>query len=464
VAQSQLAHEPMLPERPRSSGAPRLKTGWPLYLLFGGLFVWWILGLSGFVQAIFALPLLFTLLIRGRVRIPKGFVLWFLFLGLMLISATQLHDLPNLESWLWRATIYLGATVMFLFVFNTPREQLPAKKLVNLLAAFWVLAVVGGILGMVFPNHSFNSLMEALLPQRLLANAFVKALVIPSTTGGNTFAGTHIFRVKAPFIYTNQWGSAFALSLPFAFAVITQTRNKATRNIFIALLILSILPLVFSLDRGSWISAGLGSIYGVFRLSSGRGRTARMAKAARSLLVAGVLVLGLVLLSPLGSLILLRANNGYGDQHRQLLYSSSLTLAARSPIFGFGAPVSLSVLNPSAPPGPSIGTHGTLWTLMISNGIPAIVFFLTWFLYAFWKTRRRLPSTGGRDADAYLWCHVVIFTAIVQFPYYELLPWGLPIVMIAAAMALRERAPLTPLNPVSPVRPGTSTALARSGA
>jgi polysaccharide biosynthesis protein PslJ len=454
----------MLPERPRSSGAPRLKTGWPLYLLFGGLFVWWILGLSGFVQAIFALPLLFTLLIRGRVRIPKGFVLWFLFLGLMLISATQLHDLPNLESWLWRATIYLGATVMFLFVFNTPREQLPAKKLVNLLAAFWVLAVVGGILGMVFPNHSFNSLMEALLPQRLLANAFVKALVIPSTTGGNTFAGTHIFRVKAPFIYTNQWGSAFALSLPFAFAVITQTRNKATRNIFIALLILSILPLVFSLDRGSWISAGLGSIYGVFRLSSGRGRTARMAKAARSLLVAGVLVLGLVLLSPLGSLILLRANNGYGDQHRQLLYSSSLTLAARSPIFGFGAPVSLSVLNPSAPPGPSIGTHGTLWTLMISNGIPAIVFFLTWFLYAFWKTRRRLPSTGGRDADAYLWCHVVIFTAIVQFPYYELLPWGLPIVMIAAAMALRERAPLTPLNPVSPVRPGTSTALARSGA
>jgi hypothetical protein len=189
-----------------------------------------------------------------------------------------------------------------------------------------------------------------------------------------------------------------------------------------------------------------------------------MAKAARSLLVAGVLVLGLVLLSPLGSLILLRANNGYGDEHRQLLYSSSLTLAARSPIFGFGAPVSLSVLNPSAPPGPSIGTHGTLWTLMISNGIPAIVFFLTWFLYVFWKTRRRLPPTGGRDADAYLWCHVVIFTALVQFPYYELLPWGLPIVMIAAAMALRERAPLFPPNGVTPVRPGTSTALARSGA
>ena len=71
-----------------------------------------------------------------------------------------------------------------------------------------------------------------------------------------------------------------------------------------------------------------------------------------------------------------------------------------------------------------------------------MAFFGLWFLFAWAQTRKRVPSTGGRNAEAHFWFHVVIFTAIIQLPYYELLPWGLPIVMIAAAAALRERAPL----------------------
>jgi hypothetical protein len=413
--------------------------------MFGGLFVWWILGLSGFVQALFAIPMLVALVMRGRVRMPKGFFLWLAFLGWMLASASGLSDLSNVESWGWRATIYIGSTFMFLFVYNLPRPLLTGKRVMNILAAFWVLTVIGGVLGMLYPNHTFHSLMESILPQRILSNGFVKALVIPETTGGKTFPTTHIYRVKAPFIYTNQWGSAFALTLPFAFAVITQTRRKFVRNIFIGLLILAIAPLVFSLDRGSWLSAGIGATYGIFRLSGAKGRTARMAKAARSMVLAGLVIGVLVLISPLGSLILLRLNNGYGDQHRLTLYSSSLTLVSRSPLLGYGAPVSLSTINPAAPPGPSIGTHGTLWTILVSNGIPAFTFFALWFLYVFFKTYRRIPATGGRDPDAYFWCHVAILTAIVQFPYYELLPWGLPIAMVAAAVAFRERAPLTPI-------------------
>jgi O-antigen ligase len=176
-----------------------------------------------------------------------------------------------------------------------------------------------------------------------------------------------------------------------------------------------------------------------------------MAKAAQALLFTGVVTAALVLVSPLGGYILTRLNSGYGDTHRQLLYSSSLTLIRRSPIIGFGSPVSLNVLNPAAPPGPSIGTHGTFWTVLVSNGIPAMVFFGLWMLYALFKTGKRISATGGRDPEASFWCHVVIFTAIIQLPYYELLPWGLPIVMIAAATALRERKPLYPASAAGPV-------------
>jgi hypothetical protein len=445
---------PVLPGYVRGSRTgPHLPLGWPLYFLFGGLFVWWFLGVSGFVQAMFAVPLLLALVFRFRgVAMPRAFWYWLMFLLFMFASASQLSGLDNALSWSWRMSIYVGSTIMFLFVYNTPRQVLPARKIMNVLAAFWVLAVIGGLLGMALPNHTFHSLMQSVMPGKLQANAFVRALIAPSTTGGNSFPGLGIFRVKAPFIYTNQWGSAFALTLPFAFAVITQARRSLTRVTFIGLLILAIVPLVFSLDRGSWLSAAAGSAYGISRLAaSGRGRSRRMAKAARALLLTGVLAAALVLISPLGGYVLTRLNAGYGDTHRQLLYSSSLTLIKRSPILGFGSPVSLNVLNPAAPPGPSIGTHGSIWTVMVSNGIPALIFFGLWFLYAFLKTFRRISSAGGRDPEAHFWCHVVIFTAIIQLPYYELLPWGLPIVMIAAATALRERRPLTPLPPAQPL-------------
>jgi hypothetical protein len=451
---------------PVSKRGPRLREGWAVVLLFGGLFVWWILGLSGFVQAIFAVPMFFALFMRYRgVAFPRRFWLWFLFLAFMIASGSQIHDVQNALSWGWRASVYIGSTIMFLYVYNTPREKLPARRIMNVLAAFWVLTVVGGLLGMALPNHTFHSLMQSIMPGSLQSNAFVKALIIPETTGGKTFPGLGFYRVKAPFIYTNQWGSAFALTLPFAFAYLTQTRNSLHRLLFIGLLVLAVVPLVFSLDRGSWLSAGVGASYGIFRLAkhSGGQRTQRMARTAKQLLFAGVVAAVLVMVSPLGGYILTRLNAGYGDQHRQILYSSSLTLVARQPILGYGAPVSLSVLNPAAPPGPSVGTHGTLWTILVSNGVPAFAFFALWLLYAFFRTYRRIPATGGRDADAYFWCHVVVLTALSQLPYYELLPWGLPIVMIALATALRERRvappPVPSLEPPEPalVRPAVRT-------
>jgi hypothetical protein len=33
---------------------------------------------------------------------------------------------------------------------------------------------------------------------------------------------------------------------------------------------------------------------------------------------------------------------------------------------------------------------------------------------------------------------VTIFIALIQMPYYDLLPWGLAIAMVAAALAWRE--------------------------
>jgi polysaccharide biosynthesis protein PslJ len=418
----------------------RLPPGWPLYVLFGGLFVWWFLGVSGVIQAILAVAMLVALVMRGQVLMPRAFLFWLLFLGAMLLSATQIQDFPRAVAFAWRASLYVSGAVVFLYVFNTPREKLPAHRVMNVLAAFWVLTVVGGLVGMAFPRLTFDSLLGILLPEGLTSSEFVHALVTPSTTGGRAFTGTGIYRVKAPFIYTNQWGSAFALSLPFALAALGTMRSRLWRNAMVALLVASVVPLVFSLDRGSWLSAAAGVTYGVFRLARTRGRRGtRLARTLRTMIIGGVVVAGLILITPLGDLIIHRINRGYGDEHRQALYVSSLILIERSPLLGYGGTVALSAVNPSAPPGPSVGTHGQFWTVMISNGIPALFFFLGWFAVALFRTGRRMPDDGERDVNARFWCHVAIFTALVQMPYYELLPWGLFIVMAAAAVAWREQ-------------------------
>jgi hypothetical protein len=86
----------------------------------------------------------------------------------------------------------------------------------------------------------------------------------------------------------------------------------------------------------------------------------------------------------------------------------------------------------------SAGTHGQLWTIVVSQGLPGLLFFTAWLLWAWWRAKRRLPAGHPGDRVLRFWCEVTIFIALVQMPYYDLLPWGLAIAMVAAALAWRE--------------------------
>ena len=440
----------------------RLHPAWLIDVTFLGLFLWWALGISGFIQAVMAIPMVVALWARGRTRMPKIFLIWVFFLTWMMVTFVQVHHLSHVVSFTWRGGLYIAAGIMFLYVFNFSRETLPTRSVIKGMAIFFVLTVTGGVIGMLLPTLNFTTPFEKLLPASVVAgNRFVFDLVHASTASLNAFAGTSIHRPKAPFIYTNQWGSAYALSLPFAIAALMggEIRSKLWRRLLLALIVFSILPLVISLDRGSWLSVAASIGYATLRLAFGHNR--RWARVARGLIVAGIVIAAVVLLTPLWGIIKLRLANGYGDKTRALLYESSVQAVAASPIFGYGTPVSVTLVNPNAPlVGPSVGTHGQFWTVIVSHGIPGIVLFLGWWALAFLKTGRRLPDSSGRDANARFWAHVAILAGIVQMPYYELIPWGLFIMMVAAALALREAerdpAPAVPTI----MRPGRVPAIA----
>jgi O-antigen ligase len=147
--------------------------------------------------------------------------------------------------------------------------------------------------------------------------------------------------------------------------------------------------------------------------------------------VASMILGVLFFVTPLGEIVMTRLQNGYGDAHRAELYSESLTLVRSSPVLGYGAPVLIEG-NLSA------GTHGQLWTILVSQGVPGLLAFTGWLLWALWRSSRRLPPGHPGDPVVRFWCEVTIFVALIQMPYYDLLPWGLSIAMVAAAVAWRE--------------------------
>jgi O-antigen ligase len=409
-------------------GARKLPA-WPLYLLFVGFPLWWVLGLAGFVWIFLAVPMLLALA-RGRVRAPRGFGLWLGFLLWMVGSALKLDSSGRLIGFAFRAGLYLSATVLFLYVYNASRRTLPPRRVALIMTAFWVVVVAGGFLGLRFPEGHFSTPTQKLLPGSLVANEFVYDLVHPSFAQVNE-AGRVVPRPQAPFPYTNQWGASFALLLPFVLYALTQVRQGSRRGLIVLALFASLVPVFLSLNRGLWVSLGFGLLYAALRFAL-RGRLKALLAVLLLIAVAGQVAVAL----PLDKL--LNQTKQESNETRRGLYQASVEETLQSPLFGYGAP------RPSGDPyAPSVGTQGQLWMVLFSHGFPGLMLFLAWFIWAAWRTR-------SSETPVQLWTHTVLLIAIVQLPFYGMLPAAIHVVMVAAAVSLRESGARPPAVAASP--------------
>ncbi len=407
----------------RPSTTARRGRGSPWFgLMFLGFPIWWALGISAFIWPILAVPLAFSLLRRPTIRIPRGFWLWLLFLLWVAGSASQLDEGVRGIAWGYRAATYLAATVLFLYLYNEPRDRLSDRRVLLTLAAFWAYVALGGLLGVIAPRFEFQSPLERVLPSRLASNEFVHALVHPAAAQISTFLGYEAPRPKAPFEYTNDWGSAFALMTPLAIAAFPHVRSAGHRLGLLAILLASLVPVVMSLNRGLWLSLGVALLYALVRSAgNGRGRPALGIGFGLALIVIFTIA------SPLRDVIEARLQTPHSNQRREALYAETVNGALRSPILGFGAPRP-SEANPNLP---SVGTQGQVWLVLYSQGIPGALFFVGWYLAGYLRTLRRSSWTV-------FWCNVVALIALLQLPYYGHLAAQLQVIMVALALGLRS--------------------------
>jgi hypothetical protein len=404
----------------------RIPPGWPLYVLVLGYPVWWVLGLSSLIWVILAVPMAASLVLsRREIKLPRGFWMWILFLVWMLASGTRV---PGGTSWLvfgFRAFVYLSATVFLIYILNTAQAELPARRIVFLLATLWTFVLIGGFLGLAFPHVSFRSVAEAVLPQGLANVDYVSLLIHPRFAEVQNFIGYTIARPSAPFPYTNWWGGNLAALTPFVVLAALLARSRGMRLVCYFLVTLSIVPIVLSVNRGLWLSLGAGLLYAMVRLWL-RGNVAAGLAVLLGLSVAIVLVLGAPLLKE--TVVNRFAHPASAEGRSSVIAATIERVQQKSPLFGFGVPGEKEKRLSNLTVG---GTSGFIWLVLYTTGIPGALLFFLWIALVLLRSSRARTIIG-------FWGHVSILIVVVQMFYYEMLPVELHVLMIVVALVWRE--------------------------
>ncbi|HEV2885796.1 MAG TPA: O-antigen ligase family protein [Jatrophihabitans sp.] len=405
---------------------PRARTrelpAWPVYALFAGFPVWWLLGLGAFAVALIAIPMFLLLVQRRSVEVPPAFWLWIGFVVWACVAALELSSSSRLVGFSVRMANYIGSSIVFLYLYNG-RGRLSNRTVLRALVLFFAVVVAGGYLGMLAPHGSLSTPVQALLPLNIRNNEYVHALVHPSFAEVQRPYGSPrtFYRPSAPFPYTNSWGCNVALLVPLMVAAMMTLRRPSTRLAIAVLLAAACLPAFATLNRGMFLALGIVLTYASIRLAF-RGRLVPLS------MVIGAATVGAAVAVSAGVLARLQERVHYSGTNvgRQTIYREAFDGAVNSPIFGHGAP------QPSTTVDVSIGTQGQVWNVMFSYGFVALAFFLGWFglvVLQSWQARRQ--------AD--LWVHATLFVTFATFFFYGYDGIQLTVAMTAAALALRTR-------------------------
>lgn len=407
------AAEPRRPVRPPGRARPVRRTvaGWPLIVLLGGFPLWWVTGVISLITMACAVPMAIELVRRRPLRLPAGFVFWLLLLVWVVLSAGMLTqqapdtqhlslDGGTLLGLALRFGNYLSVTIVMLYIGNLRRDELPVSRVVKLLAWVFAVTVAGGLLGLLLPQLTFQSPLSYLLPRSLTSHGFVERLMTVTTAQQqDIFGDTRSVRPSAPYEFTNTWGYAYNLLLP-AFVVATLlARKRRMRVVGVVVLLLSMLPVVFSLNRGLWI--GLALSFGIFL--GHRIRTGGLLAATALSAAAAVALMG-VLLSPLGETVVQRLQTGHSDETRRTLNQAALNAALSSPLLGYGGNRETIGSGQSIAIGPTaacpqcgsrlIGSDGHFWLLLLQQGFPGVAFYMLFHGTVLWRYRRDMAAVG----------------------------------------------------------------------
>lgn len=382
--------------------------------------IWWALGLADLIWIVMAGPMA-LLLIRSRaVQAPRTYGLYLFFLVWVLFSATQLSGVGEAIGFAYRFCLYASAAVLVLYVYNA-RQRLTEHLVTSALTAYWFATVIGGYLALAFPAAVIRTPLAYLLPGGLVQNDLVNHMVIRRMTQWNPDSWLALDpRPSAPFLYTNNWGNVYSLLLPFVIAHLFHVRGTRRFWFYAAAIPLSLVPAFLTLNRGMFLGLGIAIVYIALRL-------VLMRSVQGVVAIGGLVLMGVAAftLLPTQERIENRTSESSTTEDRASLYRQAIETVPESPVFGHAVPQEPT--NPNLDP---VGTQGQFWMVLVSHGVGAVICFVGFFLLAFALSLRRHDVTG-------LAANTTLLVGTAELTYYGSLPYGLPILAVAAALALR---------------------------
>lgn len=423
---------------------------WPLTVPLIGLPIWWVLGVWQFMVLAMAIPMGIYLIRQRSIAVPRGFGLWLLWMvwlitGVLVLQVDAPSAVPGFNpnryvSFLFRYAWYAAATITSLYVVNT-RRVLSSQTIIRAVAWLFVWFTAGGMLGLFAPGIDSPSVLQSFLPDAVASNPFVNSLMRIRAAQVQDFLGPPIPRPSAPFFYTNQWGFATAISLPF-FVAAWWNRGWRWRLAAVVVLAAGLFAVVSSLNRGVWVAViaavGLAIVQTVLQ--------GRFKAIAVSIVVILATVVA-VLFSPLGEVVAARLDNGDSDEVRGNLAITAVESAASgSPVVGFGSTRDVEGTFSSIAGGatdlcprceaPPLGSHGQLWLVTFSAGFVGVLLYVGFIVSQFVRTVR-VRSSSAMAASASL------LLLVVTLPFYDSI--GIPILLGLLGVGLLARESRLPL-------------------
>ncbi|MFW2380833.1 MAG: hypothetical protein ACN4GZ_03670 [Acidimicrobiales bacterium] len=336
-------------EQRRSRVQRMVLPDWPIRAAFGLVPVYFLLGIAGFMWVILAVPMLAALLQKRDLVTFRGTAWWVFFLGAALLSAVNLDSAGRVAGWSLRYGYFVAALIFGIYMLNGGRT-LTVWTIVRSLTWLWVATVVGGYLAFLIGTVSYESPMFYLMPGPLLENDLINTLVTPGFADIQDIIGLELPRPRAPFPYTNTWGSMLALLTPFALISLSDSRVGIKPQLIRFMLIASVVPAVVSLNRGLWLSLGIGVGYVAIRL----GLLGSGGLLIRMMFGIGLLIL-ILLITPLGDLIVTRIDTGHSNEGRAELVVTALEGTASARSWAGGLPDPIVTVYPRSEPMASCG-------------------------------------------------------------------------------------------------------------
>lgn len=444
------AFDSWLPARRRGFFLKRIDEYWPLAAYFYLFPLWWVLGLSQVILFILAMPMLWQLIRHRDIRVPRGFGVYLVFLVWVVLGVAMLwvkapgtepkSGLGPLLGFGFRGAWYAAVTIACLYVLNADRVRLSATRVIRMVAYLFVITTAGGVLGITMPNLDFPSVIELFLPQSFTKQEFMNALFHPRVALASEFLGYSQPRTTAPYSYPNTWGNAYGLLIPFFCMAWLGKTGGWRRYVGPFILVISMAPVVYSLNRGLWLGLTITAAWVVLRRLMAGDFKALVAGTA-----AAVVVLVALIATPLGTTISLRVNTPHSDDRRQDTASEVISATWQaSPILGYGSTRqktgNYKSLAGGGTPGchqcsaPPLGTQGFLWGLVFMTGFVGALLMLTFLLWQFQLNARRTTPLG-------LLASTVLISAVFYFLFYDSLDVPMLVTMMVIGLSTREHAP-----------------------